>query len=85
LARRSLEAASPGWPRQRAPSMNRLSDAEDTMPTYEYHCEACDHDFMAVLGIAEHDKAKPPCPKCKSNDKVFQLVSAVQVKTSRKS
>ncbi len=55
------------------------------MPTYEYHCEACDHDFIAVLAISEHEKEKPSCPKCHSNAKVFQLVSTVSVKTSRKS
>jgi putative FmdB family regulatory protein len=53
------------------------------MPTYEYHCEACSHEFTTVLGVAEHNKAKPQCPRCGSQ-KVHQLVSTVSVKTSRK-
>jgi len=54
------------------------------MPTYEFRCEECGHEFMTVLSIKEHDEGKPKCPKCKST-KVEQAVSAVSVKTSRKS
>ena len=54
------------------------------MPIYEYRCGGCGHEFTLVLSIAEHDKAKKPCPKCKSEN-VEQTVSAVFVKTSRKS
>jgi putative FmdB family regulatory protein len=54
------------------------------MPTYEYRCGACGHGFITVMSISEHDKAKTPCPKCRS-DNVQQAVSAVFVKTSRKS
>jgi putative FmdB family regulatory protein len=54
------------------------------MPTYEYRCEDCGHEFVTVLSISEHDKSKPPCPKC-SSVKVQQAVSSVSVKTSRKS
>jgi len=54
------------------------------MPTYEYRCEECGHEFVTVLTISEHDKGKPQCPKCKS-EHVQQAVSGVFVKTSRKS
>lgn len=54
------------------------------MPTYEYRCEDCGHQFTVVLSISEHEKAKQQCPKCKGED-VKQAVSAVFVKTSRKS
>ena len=54
------------------------------MPTYEYRCEACGHEFTTIRTIGEHDAAKPPCPKCKS-EKVEQAVSTVFVKTSHKS
>jgi putative FmdB family regulatory protein len=54
------------------------------VPVYEYECEACGHAFTLVLGIAEHDKVSPACPKCRSA-KVHQCVSAVHVQTSRKS
>lgn len=54
------------------------------MPTYEYRCEACGHEFMQILSISEHDKYQPKCPKCRS-DRIQHVVSAVSVKTSRKS
>ena len=53
------------------------------MPHYEYHCEACKHDFDLFLTLHEHDE-KIKCPKCGSK-KVQQLASAVTVMTSRKS
>jgi putative FmdB family regulatory protein len=53
------------------------------MPIYEYRCGGCGHEFTLVLSISEHDKAKPQCPKCKS-EKVAQALSSVFVKTSRK-
>lgn len=54
------------------------------MPTYEFRCEDCGHEFVTVLTLKEHDEGKPRCPKCKSV-KVEQAVTAVFVKTSRKS
>lgn len=54
------------------------------MPTYEYRCADCSHGFTVVLSISEHDKAKLQCPRCNS-EHVQQAVSAVFVKTSRKS
>lgn len=54
------------------------------MPTYEYVCLGCNHEFSVIQSISEHEKAKVACPKCKSK-KVKQQVSAFQVKTSKKS
>jgi putative FmdB family regulatory protein len=54
------------------------------MPTYDYRCEACGHEFEVVLSLTEHDKGKPACPKCQSQ-RVQQAVTAFSVKTSRKS
>jgi len=54
------------------------------MPTYEFACNACKHGFTLVMTIAEHDKKKVSCPKCKSK-KVKQLLSSFSAKTSRKS
>lgn len=54
------------------------------MPTYEYRCEKCGERFERVEQLAEHEKAKPACPKCAS-DKVKRVVSAFYAKTSRKS
>jgi len=42
------------------------------MPTYEYHCKACDHEFERVQRITE-DPLKT-CPKCKKR-KVQRLIS----------
>jgi putative FmdB family regulatory protein len=32
------------------------------MPTYEYHCDACDHDFEEFQSITEASLKK--CPQC---------------------
>ncbi|WP_162232264.1 FmdB family zinc ribbon protein, partial [Methylogaea oryzae] len=31
------------------------------MPTYDYRCDACNHDFSAMHKISD---AAPPCPQC---------------------
>ena len=33
------------------------------MPTYEYHCDACEHEFEEFQSIM--DKPLKKCPKCK--------------------
>ncbi len=57
---------------------------DETMPIYEYECEACRHRFSETLSIHEHDTHKPRCPQCGS-ESVQRVVSQVSVKTSRKS
>ena len=54
------------------------------MPTYEYRCDSCGHQFTVIESIGEHGKNPPRCPKCQG-DKVEQAFSSVYVKTSRKS
>ena len=54
------------------------------MPTYEYHCKGCKHEFSIVQSFHEHEKNKVICPKCKSK-KVQQQISIFTAKTSRKS
>jgi len=54
------------------------------MPTYEYRCKDCGHQFVEVLQVKEHENYKPQCPKCKSQ-KVEQIISSFFAKTSRKS
>jgi putative FmdB family regulatory protein len=54
------------------------------MPTYEYQCKECGQRFDQVLTISEHDKHKPRCPQCKSEN-VEPVFSSLFVKTSRKS
>jgi putative FmdB family regulatory protein len=54
------------------------------MPSYEYRCPKCNKNFTVILSIGEHDAGKVKCPKC-GDRKVEQLITAFQVKTSRKS
>jgi putative FmdB family regulatory protein len=54
------------------------------MPTYQYRCEECEQTFERTETMAEHDVAKPHCPKCGSR-KVSVVPGRVYVVTSRKS
>ena len=54
------------------------------MPSYEYRCPKCNKKFTLILSIREHDAGKGKCPKC-GGKKLEQLITAFQVKTSRKS
>ncbi len=53
------------------------------MPTYEYACAACGHQFELVEHVSEH-MAAHKCPKCGS-EKVEPRVAQFFAKTSRKS
>ena len=54
------------------------------MPTYEYLCGKCAHEFRRVMSLSEYAAGKVTCPKCDSPE-VKQLLSPVITKTSRKS
>ncbi len=54
------------------------------MPTYDYHCEACDKSFTTHLSMKEHERKNIACPRCGSH-RVKQRVSSVSVITSKKS
>ena len=54
------------------------------MPTYEYECKKCGHEFSLIMPMDEHQKRKVRCPKCKSKN-VKQVIRSVFVITSRKS
>jgi putative FmdB family regulatory protein len=57
------------------------------MPTYEFLCEKCHKMFDVFWSLAEYDKrikATHKCPACGST-RVVKTLSAVQVKTSKKS
>jgi len=56
----------------------------EEMPSYEYRCPKCNKKFTLILSIGEHDAGKAKCPKC-GGKKLEQLITAFQVKTSRKS
>jgi putative FmdB family regulatory protein len=53
------------------------------MPTYEYRCKDCGHEFVETLTVEQHDKRKRQCPKCKSKN-VEQLLSSFYTKTASK-
>jgi len=52
------------------------------MPTYEYHCEACHHDFEEFQSMSEPPLVK--CPKCgkKKLRRLFGTGAAVLFKGS---
>lgn len=54
------------------------------MPTYEYRCQKCRKKFSRVMSISEHETRRIKCPKC-GGTKISQLVSNIQVVTSKKS
>lgn len=54
------------------------------MPTYEFRCKKCGHQFTLVESISRHDQHKEKCPSCGSQS-IDSLVSAAAVKTSKKS
>ena len=57
------------------------------MPIYEFLCRKCEKPFELTYSLAEYEremKKKFKCPKCGST-KVVRQISAVEVKTSKKS
>jgi len=54
------------------------------MPSYEYACKECKKAFTLTLTMAEHDKKRVACPKCKSR-KVEQQFGSFFAVTSKKS
>ena len=54
------------------------------MPQYEYVCNKCKKTFSLIMTLAEYDKGKAACPKCKSK-KVEQKVAPFFAVTSKKS
>ena len=58
-------------------------EERSAMPTYEYVCKECGHQFELVERMSEHATAHK-CPKCGS-EKVEPRVAQFFAKTSRKS
>src|SRR2546426_8908945 len=52
------------------------------MPTYEYHCDACEHNFDEFQSFSEKPLKK--CPKCKKSKlrRIFGIGAAVLFKGS---
>ena len=54
------------------------------MPSYEYACKECKKAFTLTLTVADHEKKRVACPKCKSR-KVEQQFGSFFAVTSKKS
>jgi putative FmdB family regulatory protein len=54
------------------------------MPHYEFFCKDCKKTFTLILTLAEYDKGKFICPKCKGKH-VEQRLAAFYAVTSKKS
>ena len=54
------------------------------MPTYDYLCKQCKKKFNLTMSLAQYEKARPACPKCKSR-KVEQRIAEFFAVTSKKS
>ncbi|HUU13604.1 MAG TPA: FmdB family zinc ribbon protein [Terriglobia bacterium] len=54
------------------------------MPSYDFYCKECKKTFNVIMTLAEYEKARPACPKCKSK-KVEQRPAAFFTVTSKKS
>jgi putative FmdB family regulatory protein len=54
------------------------------MPTYQFECVKCTHQFNLFESLKDHEKHEEQCPKCGSSD-IKSMISAVSVKTSKKS
>jgi len=54
------------------------------MPSYEYHCQACDRVFVVTMPVDEHDTTQVRCPQCKGTE-VKPLLSTFVAVTSKKS
>ena len=54
------------------------------MPTYGFVCKDCQKKFTLTLTLAEYEKMRPVCPKCKSR-KVEQEIGSFFAVTSKKS
>ncbi len=54
------------------------------MPAYEFKCKNCGEEFTLDESFKEHREHHEKCPKCRSK-RIEQLISAIHVKTAKKS
>jgi len=54
------------------------------MPSYEFVCKECKKSFNVIMTLADYEKGRVSCPKCKSK-KVEQKMAAFFAVTSKKS
>jgi len=54
------------------------------MPTYDYLCSQCGHEFTRIMSLSEYEAGKVTCPQCNSPEVKQQMTPFIS-KTSRKS
>ena len=54
------------------------------MPTYSFVCKECKKSFTLAMSLAQHEKGKLACPKCKSK-KVEQTYAPFFAVSAKKS
>jgi putative FmdB family regulatory protein len=54
------------------------------VPIYNFHCKECKKSFTLTMALAEYERGKFVCPKCKSK-KVEQQMAAFFAVTAKKS
>lgn len=48
------------------------------MPTYEYRCTDCEHDFALEASLPEYERGlDAPCPACRSANTVRRIGAVV--------
>lgn len=48
------------------------------MPLYDYHCDACGHEFTEQLRIDDRKiPVENPCPKCNQSKNIQQTIKPV--------
>jgi putative FmdB family regulatory protein len=54
------------------------------MPTYSYYCKECKKAFTLNMSLADHEKRRIACPKCRSKkvEQQFATFFAVSAKKS---
>lgn len=49
------------------------------MPTYNYKCSNCNHEFEKFLKISEMNiPLEQPCPECNTENFISKIISAVK-------
>ena len=62
----------------------RVQMGDKRMPVYEFTCKGCKKTFTLTISLAQYEKAKFTCPKCKGK-KVEQRFAPFFAVTSKKS
>jgi putative FmdB family regulatory protein len=70
--------------RPRSRAVARVWNSEVGMPVYVFRCVKCNAEFEKTMTVAQRERARPTCPKCKGR-KVVPVLSGFFAKTKRKS